>query len=85
LRKECTLIARNDSLWTKKGGQDEKVDTHGEWRVVDVAIDDESWVSTINEKVSKTLKEKGWNGLKDLLNKRLKELKSGKKIAKKED
>lgn len=58
---------------------------NGDWRVIDVAIDDESWVSTINEKVSKTLKEKGWNGLKDLLNKRLKELKSGKKIAKKED
>lgn len=58
---------------------------NGDWRVVDVAIDDESWVSTINEKVGKTLKEKGWNGLKDLLNKRLKELKSGKKIAKKED
>jgi ABC-type transporter MlaC component len=58
---------------------------NGDWRVVDVAIDDESWVSTINEKVAKTLKEKGWNGLKDLLNKRLKELKSGKKIAKKED
>jgi len=58
---------------------------NGDWRVVDVAIDDESWVSTINEKVGKTLKEKGWSGLKDLLNKRLKELKSGKKVAKKED
>jgi ABC-type transporter MlaC component len=53
-----------------------------EWKVVDVAIDDESWVKTINEKVHKTLKDKGWDGLKDLLNKRLKELKS-KKVASK--
>lgn len=50
-----------------------------DWKVVDVSIDDESWVKTINEKVQKTIKEKGWNGLKDLLNKRLNELKSNKK------
>jgi ABC-type transporter MlaC component len=50
-----------------------------EWRVVDVSIDEESWVKTINEKVQKTLKEKGWSGLKDLLTKRLNELKSNKK------
>lgn len=50
-----------------------------DWKVVDVSIDDESWVKTINEKVQKTLKEKGWNGLKDLLNKRLNELKANKK------
>ena len=25
------MIARNDSLWTKKGGQDEKVDTYGKF------------------------------------------------------
>lgn len=54
-----------------------KVDN--EWRIVDVSIDEESWVKTINEKVQKTIKEKGWNGLKDLLNKRLNELKSNKK------
>jgi ABC-type transporter MlaC component len=46
-----------------------------EWKVIDVSIDEESWVKTINEKIQKTLKEKGWNGLKDLLNKRLNELK----------
>lgn len=57
---------------------------NGDWRVVDVSIDDESWVATINEKVQKTLKDKGWNGLKDLLTKRLNELKSGKKPVKKE-
>lgn len=50
-----------------------------DWKVVDVAIDEESWVKTINEKVQKTIKEKGWNGLKDLLNKRLTELKTNKK------
>jgi phospholipid transport system substrate-binding protein len=50
-----------------------------DWKVVDVAIDEESWVKTINEKVQKTIKEKGWAGLKDLLNKRLTELKSNKK------
>lgn len=49
------------------------------WKVVDVSIDDESWVKTINEKVQKTLKEKGWNGLKNLLSKRLKELQLNKK------
>jgi ABC-type transporter MlaC component len=59
--------------------------TSVDWKVVDVAIDDESWVSTINEKVQKTLKEKGWKGLKDLLSKRLKDLKSNKKVASKED
>ena len=50
-----------------------------EWKVVDVAIDEESWVKTINEKVQKTLREKGWGGLKNLLNKRLTELKTNKK------
>jgi len=52
---------------------------NNEWKVVDVAIDEESWVKTINEKVQRTIKEKGWNGLKDLLNKRLTELKNSKK------
>lgn len=52
---------------------------NNEWKVVDVAIDEESWVKTINEKVHKTIKEKGWSGLKELLNKRLTELKNNKK------
>ena len=52
---------------------------NNEWKVIDVAIDEESWVKTINEKVQKTIKEKGWNGLKDLLNKRLTELKTNRK------
>ena len=53
--------------------------TGAEWKVIDVSIDEESWVKTINEKVQKTIKEKGWTGLKDLLTKRLNELKSNKK------
>lgn len=53
--------------------------TGADWKVIDVSIDEESWVKTINEKVQKTIKEKGWTGLKDLLTKRLNELKSNKK------
>lgn len=52
---------------------------NNEWKVVDVAIDEDSWVKTINEKVQKTIREKGWNGLRDLMNKRLTELKTNKK------
>jgi ABC-type transporter MlaC component len=47
-----------------------------DWKIVDVAIDEESWVKTINEKVHKTIIEKGWKGLTDRLNKRLRELKT---------
>lgn len=53
--------------------------TKKSWRVVDVAIDQESWVQTINEKMTKSFKEKGWKGVKDLLNKRIKELNTKKK------
>lgn len=44
------------------------------WKVIDVSIDEESWVKTINDKMNKSLKEKGWNGVKELLNNRLKAL-----------
>lgn len=44
------------------------------WKVIDVSIDEESWVKTINDKMNKALKEKGWNGVKELLNNRLKAL-----------
>lgn len=50
-----------------------------EWKVIDVSIDDESWVKTINDKMSKTLKEKGWAGVKDMINKRVKALNEKKK------
>lgn len=44
------------------------------WKVIDVSIDEESWVKTINDKMNKAFKEKGWAGVKELLNNRLKAL-----------
>ena len=44
------------------------------WKIIDLSIDEESWVKTINEKMSKTLKEKGWNGVKEMLDNRVKAL-----------
>ena len=44
------------------------------WKVIDVSIDEESWVKTINVRMNKSLKEKGWNGVKELLNNRIKVL-----------
>ena len=57
----------------KKNGND--------WKVIDIAIDEESWVKTINEQVKKTILKKGWRGLKDMLIKRLNELKNPKKAS----
>ncbi len=81
--KANDLDAKVSSSVSKKG-ESTDVDyvlkkVNNEWKVVDVAIDEDSWVKTINEKVQKTIKEKGWNGLRDLMNKRLNELKSNKK------
>jgi len=45
------------------------------WKVVNVIIDDESWVENISEKVETVMKKKKWKGLKKLLTKKLKELK----------
>jgi ABC-type transporter MlaC component len=66
------------SVVTKKG---EKTDvqyslikTGESWKIIDVSIDEESWVQSINEKMKKTIKEKGFKGVRDLLNKRIKEL-----------
>lgn len=80
-------ISDNDSKVfssVSKKGESTDVDyvlkkINNEWKVVDVSIDEESWTKTINEKVQRTIKEKGWSGLKDLLNKRLTELKFNKK------
>ena len=49
------------------------IDSH--WKVVNVIIDDESWVENISEKVETVIKKKKWKGLKKLLTKKLKELK----------
>jgi ABC-type transporter MlaC component len=77
-----TLIDNNKatvpSTVSKKG---EKTDVSytliknsGSWKVIDVSIDEDSWVKTINEKIKKALKEKGWSGVKDLINTRVKSL-----------
>ncbi len=77
-----TLIDENKatvpSVVAKKG---EKTDVNytliksGEtWKVIDISIDDESWVKTINDKMTKTLKEKGWGGVKEMINNRVKAL-----------
>ncbi len=55
------------------------VKSGNDWKVIDVSIDDESWVKTINDKMTKTLKEKGWAGVKDMINKRVKALNEKKK------
>lgn len=52
-----------------------------EWRVVDVAIDGESWVGTIADQVKRTLAKNDWRALETRLNKRLSDLKAGKKVS----
>lgn len=47
----------------------------GEWRVVDVALDGESWVESIRDEVRDTLKKEKWAGLKKRMVRRLDELK----------
>ena len=81
-KDEFTLIDENKatvpSTVSKRG---EKTDVSyslikvgSSWKIIDLSIDEESWVKTINEKMSKTLKEKGWSGVKELLNNRVKAL-----------
>ncbi len=53
-------------------------DSSGEWKVVDVSLDGESWVESIKDQVAETLKKKKWAGLKKQLNDRLQKLKEGK-------
>jgi ABC-type transporter MlaC component len=81
LSEEQTKIA---SVVSKKGDAtqvDYVLKKYGDdWKIIDVAIDEESWVKTINEKVQSTITKKGWNGLKKLLNKRLNDLKNPKKV-----
>jgi phospholipid transport system substrate-binding protein len=48
-----------------------------EWKVTDVSISGLSWVESIRDQVSDTIKKKKWKGLKDLMNKRLATLKNG--------
>lgn len=60
------------SVVSKKGDKTDvayklKLNGNNEWKVVDVAIDEESWVKTINQNIKKTMNEKGWSGIKTLL------------------
>ena len=79
---KTTLVDENKatvpSVVAKKG---EKTDVSytltkngSTWKVIDVSIDEDSWVKSINDKMKKTLKEKGWSGVKNLLNTRIKNL-----------
>lgn len=54
--------------------------TDGSWKVVDVSISGLSWVESIQDQVRDVLKKKQWKGLKEAMNKKLAELKSGKSI-----
>lgn len=56
---------------------DLRQDESGEWRVVDVAFDGESWVENIREQVRRTLRKRNWSGLKERMNRRLATLRSG--------
>lgn len=69
----------------KKRGEETEViglfrKINGLWKIVDITIDDESWVENIKEQVHKTIKKKNWSGLKAALVKRLDELNSGKTV-----
>jgi len=48
---------------------------NNDWMVTNITIDDESWVENISEKVQNVIKKKKWKGLKNLLTKKLNELK----------
>jgi ABC-type transporter MlaC component len=48
----------------------------GSWKVVDVALDGESWVDSIRDQVVETLKKSKWTGLKKKLSDRLAELRT---------
>lgn len=56
-----------------------KKQLQSEWRVVDIAIEGESWVGTIRDQVNSTLKKKQWKGLREALSKRLEKLRQGTK------
>ena len=50
-----------------------------DWRVVDIAIDDESWVDSIRGEVQDVLKKSQWPGLKKKLQEKLAKLETTKK------
>lgn len=66
------------TIVSKRGEESEvitKMEKEGDlWKITDISIDDESWTENIRTQVHKSIKEKGWKGLKDSLKKRLDEL-----------
>lgn len=50
----------------------------GSWHVVDVSISGISWVDSIRDQVTDTIKTKKWQGLRDAMSKRLSDLRAGK-------
>ncbi|NUM88819.1 MAG: ABC transporter substrate-binding protein [Bdellovibrionales bacterium] len=53
----------------------------GGWKVVDVALDGESWVDSIRDEVRDTLRKEKWSGLKKRMLKRLDELRRDSSVA----
>lgn len=50
----------------------------GQWKVVDVLLDEESWADSIREQVDITLQKSNWKDLRDKMQKKLDELKQKK-------
>lgn len=48
------------------------------WKVVDVSISGVSWTESVRDQVRDVLKKKKWKGLREAMDKRLRELKEGK-------
>jgi ABC-type transporter MlaC component len=78
MSEQSKNLAQVLTLISKRGEETEIlsdfVKRHGKWRIINISIDDESWVENIQEQVHKTLKEKGWKELRKSLTNRLKEL-----------
>jgi ABC-type transporter MlaC component len=71
------------SVVTEKG-EETQVDyklkkIKGVWRVVDVALDEESWIESIYDQVDEVMKKDKWPGLKKKLTDRLKKIRQDNK------
>ena len=75
---EGNVTSLNSTL-TKKGEETEikyvLTKEKDQWKIIDIAIDDESWVETIRDEVQEVMEKEKWAGLKKRLNSRLKKLK----------
>ena len=72
-------IASLTSVLEKKGEETDVAyrfhKVSGSWLLIDVEIDDESWIEGIKEEVQDVLQKEKWSGLKKRLNRRLAKLK----------